>query len=56
MVIPLHLVVKYLRLLRGTVGDQTLLDDAQDVITDITQLILDLGLVILILECWEVAR
>ena len=47
MVVTLHLVVEDLGLLGGGVGDERFLDDAEDVITDVAKLILDLHLVVL---------
>ena len=47
MVIALHLVVEDLGLLGGGVGDEGLLDDAEDVVADVDELGLDLGLVVL---------
>ena len=47
VVIALHLVVEDLGLLGGGVGDEGLLDDAEDVIADVDELGLDLGLVVL---------
>ena len=47
MVITLHLVEEYLGLLGGGVGDEGLLDDAEDVVADVDELGLDLGLVVL---------
>ena len=47
VVVTLHLVVEDLGLLGGGVGDKRLLDDAEDVIADVDELGLDLGLVVL---------
>ena len=47
VVIALHLVEEDLGLLGGGVGDEGLLDDAEDVIADVDELGLDLGLVVL---------
>lgn len=46
VVVALHLVVEYLPLLRGGVGDQLSFDDLEDVVADVCQLRLDLGLVV----------
>lgn len=46
MVVPLHLVVEHLALLRGGVGDELGLDDLQDVVADVREFRLDLRLVV----------
>lgn len=46
MVVTLHLVVENLALLRGGVGDQLGLDDLEDVVADVREFRLDLGLVV----------
>lgn len=46
MVVPLHLVVEHLALLRGGVGDKLRLDDLQDVVADVREFCLNLGLVV----------
>ena len=46
MVVALHLVVEHLALLRGGVGDQLGFNDLEDVVADVCQLRLDLGLVV----------
>lgn len=46
VVVALHLVVEDLALLRGGVGDQLGLDDLEDVVADVCQLRLDLGLIV----------
>ena len=46
VVVALHLVVEHLALLRGGVGDQLGFDDLEDVVADVCQLRLDLGLVV----------
>ena len=47
MVVALHLIVENLCLLGGGIGDEALLDDAEDVVADIAELVFDLDLVIL---------
>lgn len=47
VVISLHLVVEDLGLLGGGVGDEGLLDDAEDVVANVAELVFDLGLVVL---------
>ena len=46
VVVALHLVVEDLALLRSGVGDQFRLDDLEDVVADVGQFRLDLGLVV----------
>lgn len=46
VVVALHLIVEHLALLGCGVGDKLCLDDLQDVLTDVGQLFLDLGLVV----------
>lgn len=46
MVVALHLVVEDLALLRSGVGDQLSLDDLEDIVADVRQFRLDLGLVV----------
>ena len=47
VVVTLHLVVEDLGFLGRGVGDEALLDDAEDVVTDVAKLVLDLDLVVL---------
>ena len=46
VVVTLHLVVEHLGLIRGRVGDEVVLNDKQDVLTDAFQLNLDGALVV----------
>jgi hypothetical protein len=47
VVVSLHFVVKDLGLFGGRVGDQRIINDAEDIVTDINKFTLDLALVVL---------